>query len=132
VALLIATFRDVEVDYCDRCRGVWLDAGEVEALLQATGATPSDPLVALHSQPVPANRQRHCPCPRCDGAMAEVVFANGPTLDRCPAGHGLWFDAEELQQLLALYPPASGAARTVDYLNDVFGTNPRRNTPCHT
>jgi Zn-finger nucleic acid-binding protein len=43
------------------------------------------------------------------------------TLDRCPQGHGLWFDADELQQLLSLYPADSGAGKTIDALNELFG-----------
>jgi uncharacterized protein len=38
-AELVLTERDaIEVDYCPRCRGVWLDRGELEKLIAAATA----------------------------------------------------------------------------------------------
>ncbi|HWA76297.1 MAG TPA: zf-TFIIB domain-containing protein [Polyangiaceae bacterium] len=34
IALVARTLRGVEIDQCDSCRGVWLDAGELEQLTQ--------------------------------------------------------------------------------------------------
>jgi Zn-finger nucleic acid-binding protein len=127
--LLIATFRDVEVDYCDRCRGLWLDAGELETLMQITGATAADPLVEFQHRVVPSpHRGRHL-CPRCDRRLDEIAVGSSLHLDRCPRGHGLWFDRHELQQLLALYPAAHHTAGTIAYLNDVLGNTVTTNQP---
>lgn len=38
-------------------------------------------------------------CPVCDQDLV-IVEADGVELDVCAAGHGLWFDAGELQQIL--------------------------------
>ena len=38
---------------------------------------------------------------RLFAAVSEINVRGPLTLDRCPRGHGLWFDAEELEQLLA-------------------------------
>jgi Zn-finger nucleic acid-binding protein len=123
--LLNLRFKEVEVDFCERCRGLWLDAGELEALMQQTGATAADPLMAFQSQPGAAPHGRKHLCPRCDQTLCEVAVpragAEALHLDRCPRGHGLWFDANELRQLLALFPPAGGAARTIAFLNEFFG-----------
>jgi Zn-finger nucleic acid-binding protein len=129
VELFILNFKDVEVDYCDRCRGLWLDTGELEQLMQNTGATAEDPLLGSLNRhgAFPAGQQDLCP--RCDQRMCEVKIASegrAPlTLERCPLGHGLWFDANELRQLLAMFP-AAGAGRTIEFLNSLFGqtTNP--------
>ena len=129
VGLLILKFKLVEADYCECCRGVWLDAGELEALMQRTGATPSDPLFQFHTRAASTSPSRHHLCPRCDRQLEELTIQGSPssllTLDRCPRGHGLWFDAGELQQLLRMYPPSSGADKTVDYLNEIFGATPK-------
>src|SRR5438093_5021569 len=90
-------FKSVEVDYCEGCRGVWLDAGEWEQLAG----------VALPALRRTAGTQHLCP--RCDARLEEVTAPDHLTLDRCPRGHGLWFDADELQQLLAT---THGAALT--------------------
>lgn len=123
--LLSLRFKEVEVDFCERCRGLWLDAGELEALMRQTGATAEDPLLAFQNQPGTVPRGRKHLCPRCDQTLREIAVARPGAealhLDRCPCGHGLWFDANELRQLLALFPPASGATHTIAFLNEFFG-----------
>jgi len=32
--LELSARRDVEIDYCPRCRGVWLDRGELDKLIE--------------------------------------------------------------------------------------------------
>lgn len=125
VGLFILNFGSVEVDYCERCRGVWLDTGELEQLMELTGADPDDPLRRFHNHVVHDPHTGKHLCPRCDRSLEELLIDESPgralTLDRCPRGHGLWFDADELQQLLALYPPDNGASKTIRYLNELFG-----------
>ncbi len=124
VGLFILHFKGVDVDFCERCRGLWLDAGELEELLARTGAAVDDPLLKLQNQTgsVPAGRKHLCP--RCDEPLHEINVRS-LALDRCPRGHGLWFDADELRQLLAMFPPASGAGKTIDYLNELVGSDTR-------
>jgi uncharacterized protein len=38
--LLIAERRGVEIDYCPSCRGVWLDRGELDTIIQRAGEGP--------------------------------------------------------------------------------------------
>ena len=118
VGLFIVHFKAMEVDYCERCRGVWLDAGELEQL-----AGSPFPNFQRQTGSVPSGTKHLCP--RCDVALEEIRARDRLTLDRCPRGHGLWFDADELQQLLAMFPPARGAGKTIDYLNELFGATPR-------
>lgn len=94
LGLFIAWLGPVEVDYCENCGGVWLDAGEWEQL--AGGA-----LRELQHQTgaVPPGKEHLCP--RCDAPLEEITASGNLTLDKCPRGHGLWFDADELRQLLA-------------------------------
>ena len=46
VALVMTERQNIEVDYCPECRGVWLDRGEldkiIERSLQPQGKTPQD------------------------------------------------------------------------------------------
>jgi len=126
VPLFILHFDDSELDFCDHCRGLWLDAGELEALLQKTGADTHDPLLRFQQQAGAKPTSRPHLCPRCDTALREITIehpGNQPlTLDKCPRGHGLWFDDHELEQLLAMFPPQSGTRTTIDHLNELFHT----------
>ena len=124
--LFVLHFQEIEVDFCDRCRGLWLDAGELEALLHQTSANDHDLLLKFQQQSgIQPNGRPHL-CPRCDAPLHEIQVdhTGSPqlTLDKCPRGHGVWFDAEELQQLLAMFPRESGAGKTIDYLNELFTT----------
>ena len=125
VELFILRFKDVEVDFCHRCRGLWLDAGELEALLQQTGARTDDPILrSLQQEGTLPSGGKHL-CPRCDKPLREISVTQVGTapllLDRCPANHGLWFDADELEELLADFAPESGASKTKSYLNELLG-----------
>jgi Zn-finger nucleic acid-binding protein len=134
VPLFVLHFKDLDVDVCHQCRGLWLDAGELEALLKHTGAHATDPLLKFQKQLGTKPKGRPHLCPRCDTALHEIQVSEmegrAPsrplpstlTLDKCPRGHGLWFDADELQQLLTMFPVESGAARTIDYLNELFNS----------
>lgn len=57
-ATLVMTDRQgVEIDYCPACRGVWLDRGELDKLLDraAIAMAPTAPV------PAPVSRGRHQP-----------------------------------------------------------------------
>jgi Zn-finger nucleic acid-binding protein len=56
--------QSVEIDYCPRCRGVWLDRGELDKLIersaqQAQAAAPAP--AAVHAAPAPASAQPYPP-----------------------------------------------------------------------
>lgn len=38
VALVMADRQGIEIDYCPRCRGVWLDRGELDKLIEKSNA----------------------------------------------------------------------------------------------
>ncbi len=123
--LLVLEYQGVAVDFCHRCRGIWLDSGELELLLERTGADAKDPLLQFQKQKGRRIKGRRKMCPRCDRPMLEIVVEGDAqrkvVVDHCARGHGLWFDATELVQLLALFPPSSGANKTVEYLKDLLG-----------
>jgi len=60
--LVMSDRQGVEIDYCPACRGIWLDRGELDKLLDraATVATPAVAAAApLRAAPEP--RSRHQP-----------------------------------------------------------------------
>ena len=52
VDLVMADRSGVEIDYCPRCRGVWLDRGELDKILERAGA-------GTHAAPQPQQRQQY-------------------------------------------------------------------------
>ncbi|MFZ6181431.1 zf-TFIIB domain-containing protein [Nannocystis pusilla] len=99
----------VEFDTCGACGGIWLDAGELEAL--TSGLDPSPGAGARNEAelrarvPAPASREsdvRYRECPRCREVMNRRNFGtiSGVIVDEC-RHHGLFLDAGELEEVEA-------------------------------
>ncbi|MAT51969.1 MAG: hypothetical protein CMK32_12380 [Porticoccaceae bacterium] len=41
VALVMSDRQGIEIDYCPQCRGVWLDRGELDKIIERSAAPPS-------------------------------------------------------------------------------------------
>ncbi len=54
--LVISERQKIEIDYCPSCRGVWLDRGELDKLIERSAA--DQPASAQPSQPTYRNEQR--------------------------------------------------------------------------
>lgn len=55
VMLVMSERQGVEIDYCPQCRGVWLDRGELDKLLERAAAQAS---AQLPAQPVQNRTER--------------------------------------------------------------------------
>jgi Zn-finger nucleic acid-binding protein len=55
--LVMADRQGVEIDYCPACRGIWLDRGELDKLLDRAAAATS----AAAPPPAPASQQHRRP-----------------------------------------------------------------------
>lgn len=56
-ATLLMTHRQgVEIDYCPQCRGVWLDRGELDKLIDLAGTHEARPAAEQSRMPPPAPR----------------------------------------------------------------------------
>ena len=45
VTLVLADRQGIEIDYCPHCRGVWLDRGELDKLIEKSASTQSSQAV---------------------------------------------------------------------------------------
>ena len=90
---------EVEADYCTGCGGIWLDAGELELLLE----NPQKQQELLSSFKERAGCQEiRRKCPICMKKMRKIIVGTSePVLliDKCSRGDGLWFDKGELQDI---------------------------------
>lgn len=135
IKMIVLSMHDVEIDMCHRCRGVWLDAGELEEIVRQTGATADDALMRALEGEGQDTKARKYMCPRCDTSMRQLAVkcpdGGDLIIERCVHAHGLWFDEHELQKLLTGFSSICGTAATVEFLNDFFGVNPDRTGLSH-
>ncbi len=117
--MVVLEYDQVEIDYCVSCRGIWLDAGELELLFGdeqtcAAYLASGDPKEAGHEAP------RRCPI--CRKKMAKGITAGEDpvTYDRCVRGDGLWFDDGELQLVLQQGAGLDDAGKVGGFLREVF------------
>ena len=98
-AMIVLELAEVEVDYCAACSGIWLDAGELELLLD----DPDPPKHLLDSFKIDSKcAEKRRKCPICLKKMHKIVVGtSAPALliDKCPKGDGLWFDKGELEDI---------------------------------
>jgi Zn-finger nucleic acid-binding protein len=121
--MIVVEYARIELDCCVRCKGVWFDASELELLLRALDV-PEAAASGLALKPF-AGRPEEKPrkCPICRKKMQKTTIGRSPEvlIDSCSAGHGLWFDGGELEQVLR--QAAGGAdsgSRVVSFLGQTL------------
>jgi Zn-finger nucleic acid-binding protein len=100
-AMIVLELDNIEIDYCASCRGVWLDAGEIERLLESAEA--KEDLMRTFSK-AKTCREKLKRCPICLKKMRKFQYGGDSkvTVDVCRRKHGIWFDEGELDKVLAM------------------------------
>ena len=116
--MIVLEIEEIEIDHCTACGGVWLDAGELELLLD-DGTNTKELIASL--TPVQSAEEK-VRCPICSKKLDKVEFGTVQKilLDRCPRNDGIWFDEGELHDVLRMGNKV-GAGRVYKLLNGVFG-----------
>lgn len=121
-AMIILELQQVEVDHCTDCGGIWLDAGELE-LLFADVQQAKQLVSSFHHEPGVKEKVRSCPI--CLKKMQKIHAGSKDKpviIDRCPKGHGLWFDRGELPQVLAK-GSFDKERKVIKLLSQMFGSS---------
>lgn len=116
--LIVLELDQVEIDHCVSCKGIWLDHGELDLILEdAPGKNTvfSSSTVARHS------KEKRRKCPICLREMEQVLCGvdGNVNIDRCPKGDGLWFDVGELDAIIRGGIWGAGP-KVLELLKDMF------------
>jgi Zn-finger nucleic acid-binding protein len=124
--MIVLETNQVEIDHCTRCGGVWLDAEEMDLLLE--GSAGREEIRRRVSADESRDEKRHR-CPICSKKMEKArVSREGSSLairiDRCGRGDGTWLDGGELNTLVEMssFPEAH---RIHEFLKSIFGGEAR-------
>lgn len=95
----VLTTQGIAVDYCDSCKGMWLDRGELFHFARNP---------RLVAQKLDEAQKIQMPTaklsPVTGKPMAEIAYPGGLRIDYCAQSGGLWFDAGEHKSLLEQEP----------------------------
>jgi Zn-finger nucleic acid-binding protein len=114
--MLVLELAGVEIDYCPVSGGIWLDAGELETLLDDKDA--ADALISSLTEER-NSKEKRIRCPICRKKMEKVLVDEKVLIDRCKNAHGLWFDEGELMEVLRLNQ-GGNEGKVITLLKDMF------------
>ena len=128
-AMVAVEYHNIELDYCNSCKGVWFDSGELELLLRSHSLEEPEAFFdgILNSQEAASSETKRN-CPLCGRKMKKTAIGEQSKIliDACRDKHGLWFDGGEVGQLirrLAGEHPSKRDSReqVISFLEEVFG-----------
>jgi hypothetical protein len=126
--MIVVEYQNIELDYCNSCKGVWFDSGELELLLKSQGLEEPKAFFdgILNSQEA-ASPEKKRNCPACGHKMKKTAIGGQPEIliDICHDEHGLWFDGGEVTQLIRRlageHPPKHDSReQVISFLEEVF------------
>jgi Zn-finger nucleic acid-binding protein len=92
------SYKGIDVDFCDNCRGMWLDADELDEL-EDKAFDEDDLKGSLMVSSSTGNRH----CPHCDSRLKKFQYRlYSLELEYCDNDHGYWLDAGEEKRVLEL------------------------------
>lgn len=96
--LQLSNYRNVTIDCCPYCNGVWLDAKELAEI------TKKSKDILLEEEPQESLNKSHFKCPRCKGEMMITHYSRPKEveIDRCTQCGGIWLDTDELKEILKI------------------------------
>ena len=96
VALNEKKFKDIDIDHCPDCKGLWLDFHEMDQL--EDHSMDDDNAKGMIEY---ARRESDIPCPHCNEVMETINYrAHDLPIDHCKNEHGYWLDAGEEKKVL--------------------------------
>ena len=100
-AMVVLELSEVEIDHCISCGGVWLDAGELELLLESSDEK-DDLLSSFKVDKVTKEESRKCPI--CLKRMEKILCGTDKNVrvDKCRRNEGIWFDKGELEEMIKM------------------------------
>ena len=98
----ITSFKEMEIDRCTNCKGLWFQPEELAALRNETWMADYILDEGKAKTGKKFNKIRDIHCPQCDTEMEQQSDAEQPHVvyESCPNGHGTFLDAGEFTDLM--------------------------------
>ena len=115
--MMVLEYDLVEVDFCDECGGIWLDAEELEMLFGEREMAEKfmDGAVPDHIE-----KDRKLTCPISDKPLLKGRTQGDPPVTYDYSVHGMWFDHGELGAILHQGSQDPGGEKVIAWLRELF------------
>ncbi len=111
--MVILEFKEVEIDHCFSCQGIWLDHGELEALL--------DMEEIIDFSDIPNTKKSKRKCPRCNKKMIKLDFPETQVeVDICPIDSGIWLDRGEIELIAQQKTSTARLQKIKEFFLDLY------------
>lgn len=116
--MIVLELDNVEIDHCISCCGIWLDAGELELLLESAEEK-NDLLSSFEVDSKSKEKKRKCPI--CLKKMNKILCGADKRvlIDKCPRNDGIWFDKGELKEVIRI-ASLDRKNKIANLLNEMF------------
>ena len=131
-AMIVTEYKDIEVDYCCDCAGIWFDSGELSLLFEKLEPGFKIDMANLFKKPSGQIPELPRKCPICRKKMEKVIAADDNhhpiVIDSC-AEDGLWFDKGELENITRIIVKAmpQDTGKIISYIQDAFSFEKKDN-----
>ncbi len=102
IELTKKTVKNVEVDECEKCKGMWFEDGDLRKAKDFINENLSwlDFDIWRHEDQFRTN-PANLPCPRCNRILVSINYADtNVEIDYCPTCGGIWLDKGEFKKIV--------------------------------
>ena len=105
--LVQVVHKEIEVDRCSHCGGIWFDDLELDQLKTIEGSEILDtgnPEIGCQFDRI----EKDIDCPRCKIKMMRMLDIDEYSIwyEKCPECHGIWLDAGEFKKFKHNFQPS--------------------------
>ena len=108
IDMKVLNVKDVEIDACPSCAGIWFDQSELDKIIGAEQISPESLMFTAPHVTKVLN------CPECNTKM-KCSTLEDLTFDYCETCNGIWLDAGELTELGAILKDMPITAENAPY-----------------
>jgi len=110
---------EAQILFGETCHGIWLDREQLSMFVRNPIAAKALPRVKVVSGKASGSAGTRL-CPSCGPTILKAKVVDGVEIDLCPACHGIWLDAGELDSIVARYRRKQALTNVADQGSDIF------------
>lgn len=123
VGMIVVEYREVELDHCVECGGIWFDREEFEFMLENMNLSIENLNMKTPSRDKnAAGKEEYRRCPLCKKRMRKLSVGEDSSIiiDKCGRHGGYWFDKGELRRAVRGNPSDAEWKNVIGFLEGCF------------